>query len=191
MEASQGFGETSLQPLEEREVKSIGVEKTFKETTDREKLLVICQNLSKELANELKEKNMMGSAVTVVIKTKNFKQTTRVGNLLLPSGDEVAIFDNAKWSLTHLLDKNSKGQTASLRMMGLRMTKLKENPEVEELNFSVSPLSTRCCEVKLPTICFCCRNHFRISSKGWTTSARWRGRVQSHLQMGLKVPQKD
>ena len=191
MEASQGFGETSLQPLEEREVKSIGVEKTFKETTDREKLLVICQNLSKELANELKEKNMMGSAVTVVIKTKNFKQTTRVGNLLLPSGDEVAIFDNAKWSLTHLLDKNSKGQTASLRMMGLRMTKLKENPEVEELNFSVSPLSTRCCEVKLPTICFCCRNHFRISSKGWTTSARWRGRVQSHLQMGLKVPQID
>lgn len=191
MEASQGFGETSLQPLEEREVKSIGVEKTFKETTDREKLLVICQNLSKELANELKEKNMMGSAVTVVIKTKNFKQTTRVGNLLLPSGDEVAIFDNAKWSLTHLLDKNSKGQTASLRMMGLRMTKLKENPEVEELNFSVSPLSTRCCEVKLPTICFCCRNHFRISSKGWTTSARWRGRVQSHLQMGLRVPQID
>ena len=191
MEASQGFGETSLQPLEERGVKSIGVEKTFKETTDREKLLVICQNLSKELANELKEKNMMGSAVTVVIKTKNFKQTTRVGNLLLPSGDEVAIFDNAKWSLTHLLDKNSKGQTASLRMMGLRMTKLKENPEVEELNFSVSPLSTRCCEVKLPTICFCCRNHFRISSKGWTTSARWRGRVQSHLQMGLKVPQID
>ena len=47
MEASQGFGETSLQPLEEREVKSIGVEKTFKETTDRERLLVICQNLSK------------------------------------------------------------------------------------------------------------------------------------------------
>ena len=167
MEASQGFGETSLQPLEEREVKSIGVEKTFKETTDRERLLVICQNLSKELANELKEKNMMGSAVTVVIKTNNFKQTTRVGNLLLPSGDEVAIFDNAKWSLTHLLDKNSKGQTASLRMMGLRMTKLKENPEVEELNSSVSPLSIRCflilnppvlisffviCEVRLPTI---------------------------------------
>jgi len=136
MEASQGFGETSLQPLEEREVKSIGVEKTFKETTDRERLLVICQNLSKELANELKEKNMMGSAVTVVIKTNNFKQTTRVGNLLLPSGDEVAIFDNAKWSLTHLLDKNSKGQTASLRMMGLRMTKLKENPEQRVDNFS-------------------------------------------------------
>ena len=42
MEASQGLGETTLKPVEEREQKSMGVEKTFKDTSDRETLMDIC-----------------------------------------------------------------------------------------------------------------------------------------------------
>ena len=133
MEASQGLGETSLQSAEEREPKSVGVEKTFKDTADRETLMDICHSLCKDLAKELREKKMMGSAVTVVIKTHNFKQTTRVGNLLLPADDEAGIFESAKWSLLHLLDKTRRGQTVTLRMMGVRMAKLVENPEVRNM----------------------------------------------------------
>ena len=125
MEASQGLGETSLQSAEEREQKTVGVEKTFKDTSDKETLLEICHNLSKDLAKELKEKELTGSAVTVVIKTDDFKQTTRVGNLLVAAADEAAIFESAKWSLLHLLDKTRRGQTmTTLRMMGVRMAKL-------------------------------------------------------------------
>ena len=130
MEASQGLGDTALQSVEEREQKSMGVEKTFKDTSDKETLLEICHSLCKDLAKELKEKVVRGSAVTVVIKTADFKQTTRVGNLLLSTDDEVAIFESAKWSLLHLLDKNRKGQTVTLRMMGVRMAKLMDNTEV-------------------------------------------------------------
>ena len=132
MEASQGLGETSLQPVEEREQKSMGVEKTFKDTSDRETLMDICHSLCMDLAKELREKKVSGSAVTVVIKTHEFKQTTRVGNLLLPADDVTAIFESAKWSLLHLLDKTQRGQKVTLRMMGVRMVKLKDNPEVIE-----------------------------------------------------------
>ena len=84
------------------------------------------------MAKELREKEMTGSAVTVVIKTADFKQTTRVGNLLMSAADEAAIFESAKWSLLHLLDKTRRGQTmTTLRMMGVRMAKLMENPESE------------------------------------------------------------
>ena len=92
MEASQGLGENSLQSVEEREQKSMGVEKTFKDTSDKETLMEICHSLCKDLAKELREKEMTGSAVTVVIKTDDFKQTTRVGNLLSPANNEAAIF---------------------------------------------------------------------------------------------------
>ena len=130
MEASQGIGDTSLQSVEEREQKSMGVEKTFKDTSDKETLMEICHSLCKDLAKELREKEMTGSAVTVVIKTDDFKQTTRVGNLLSPVNNEAAIFESAKWSLLHLLDKTCRGQTVTLRMMGVRMAKLMDNPEV-------------------------------------------------------------
>ena len=132
MEASQGLGENSLQSVEEREQKSMGVEKTFKDTADRETLLNICHGLCKDLAGELKEKRMAGSAVTVVIKTHDFKQATRVGNLLVPAENEVAIFESAKWSLLHLLDKTQRGNSVTLRMIGVRMAKLKETPEVSK-----------------------------------------------------------
>ena len=132
MEASQGLGETSLQSVEEREQKSVGVEKTFKDTSDKETLMEICHSLCRDLAKELREKEMTGSAVTVVIKTADFKQTTRVGNLLMSAADEAAIFESAKWSLLHLLDKTRRGQTmTTLRMMGVRMAKLMDNPESE------------------------------------------------------------
>ena len=132
MEASQGLGETSLQSVEEREQKSVGVEKTFKDTSDKETLMEICHSLCRDLAKELREKEMTGSAVTVVIKTDDFKQTTRVGNLLMSAADEAAIFESAKWSLLHLLDKTRRGQTmTTLRMMGVRMAKLMDNPESE------------------------------------------------------------
>ena len=132
MEASQGLGETSLQSVEEREQKSVGVEKTFKDTSDKETLMEICHSLCRDLAKELREKEMTGSAVTVVIKTADFKQTTRVGNLLMSAADEAAIFESAKWSLLHLLDETRRGQTmTTLRMMGVRMAKLMENLEIE------------------------------------------------------------
>merc|ERR1719462_925453 len=82
MEVSQGLGATSIEPPDERERKSMSTETTFQDTADRKVLLNTCKELCRDLAEDLANKEILGSAVTVKIKSHDFKLKTKVAQLM-------------------------------------------------------------------------------------------------------------
>lgn len=60
-----------------RERKSLGVERTFKNTKDIEKLLSYIDRFSKELSEDLSKKNLGFNTLTIKIKSANFEVTTK------------------------------------------------------------------------------------------------------------------
>jgi hypothetical protein len=122
---SQGIGSTRIEPPEERERKSISTETTFRDTSDREVLVETLTELCKDLAKDCKDKSITGQAVTVKIKTHDFKLKTKVSQMCEFSNCEELIFATAKKILTYLLD-SSEEQPPALRLMGVRLSELKD-----------------------------------------------------------------
>jgi len=122
---SQGIGSTRIEPPEERERKSISTETTFRDTSDREELMETLTELCKDLAKDCKAKSITGQAVTVKIKTHDFKLKTKVSQMCEFSNCEELIFATAKKILTYLLD-SSEEQPPALRLMGVRLSELKD-----------------------------------------------------------------
>ena len=125
---SQGIGSTRLEPPEERERKSISTESTFSETSERRDLLNILSQLCKDLASDCREKNILGQSVTVKIKSHDFKIKSKVAQMCEFSNDENILFATAKRLLIHLLD-TSEDQPLALRLMGVRLSVLKDKDE--------------------------------------------------------------
>lgn len=71
----RGIDERKVTPYRER--KSLGVERTFKETNNPEKINEYISKFSKELSNDLIKRNIRGRTITVKIKNSDFKVTTR------------------------------------------------------------------------------------------------------------------
>merc|ERR1719370_2901004 len=130
MEVSQGLGATSVEPPDERERKSMSTETTFPDTADRKVLIMTCRHLCRDLARDLANKEILGSAVTVKIKSHDFKLKTRVAQLMDFTNDETAIFKSAERTLLHLLD-TAHEKPLKLRLMGVRMSELKDKAEVK------------------------------------------------------------
>jgi len=130
MEVSQGLGATSIEPPDERERKSMSTETTFQDTADRKVLLNTCKELCKDLAQDLVNKDILGSAVTVKIKSHDFKLKTKVAQLMDFTNDESVIFKSAERTLLHLLD-TAPEKPLKLRLMGVRMSELKDKAEVK------------------------------------------------------------
>ena len=130
MEVSQGLGATSVEPPDERERKSMSTETTFQDTADRKVLVATCKELCKDLAKDLASKEILGSAVTVKIKSHDFKLKTKVAQLVDHTNDENVIFESAERTLLHLLD-TAPEKPLKLRLMGVRMTDLKDKAEVK------------------------------------------------------------
>ena len=130
MEVSQGLGATSVEPPEERERKSMSTETTFPDTADRKVLVALCRDLCRDLARDLSNKEILGSAVTVKIKSHDFKLKTKVAQLVDHTNDELAIFESAQRTLLHLLD-TALEKPLKLRLMGVRMTELKDKSDVK------------------------------------------------------------
>ena len=130
MEVSQGLGATSIEPPDERERKSMSTETTFPDTADRKVLVATCRDLCKDLARDLSNKEIFGSAVTVKIKSHDFKLKTKVAQLVDHTNDEIPIFESAERTLLHLLD-NAPEKPLKLRLMGVRMTDLKDKAVVK------------------------------------------------------------
>ena len=129
MSVSQGLGATALEAPEERERKSVSCETTFRDTSDREVLLATCRDLCRDLAKDLADKGIVGSAVTVKIKSHDFKLKTKVSQLCSASGSELAIFESARRTLVQLLEASAE-QPLALRLMGVRMSELRDRAEV-------------------------------------------------------------
>ena len=125
---SQGIGSTKIEPPEERERKSISTETTFRASSDRETLLQILTELCQDLSKDCKAKTITGQAVTVKIKTHDFKLKTKVSQMCEFSNSDELIFATAKKILISLLD-SSEEQPPSLRLMGVRLTELKDEDD--------------------------------------------------------------
>jgi len=125
---SQGIGSTRIEPPEERERKSISTETTFRACSDRETFLQILTELCQDLSKDCKAKTITGQAVTVKIKTHDFKLKTKVSQMCEFSNNEELIFATAKKILISLLD-SSEEQPPSLRLMGVRLSELKDEDD--------------------------------------------------------------
>merc|ERR1719278_1022745 len=106
----------------------MSTETTFSDTADRKVLVATCRDLCKDLARDLSNKEIFGSAVTVKIKSHDFKLKTKVAQLVDHTNDENAIFESAERTLLHLLD-TAPEKPLKLRLMGVRMTDLKDKAE--------------------------------------------------------------
>ena len=126
---SQGLGSTSIQAPEERDRKSISTETTFRDTAERGRLLEVLGQLCRDLARDMAEKDILGLAVTVKIKSHDFKLKTKVAQLCDFTNCEDTILPVARKVLVHLLD-SSPEQPLALRLMGVRMSELRERAEV-------------------------------------------------------------
>ncbi|MCR3956395.1 MAG: DNA polymerase IV [Gudongella sp.] len=111
-----------------RERKSMGVERTFRETRDRKLLLERLREYSLELEKDLESRNIHGRTLTVKIKDEDFQSHTRskTFNHYISGGDEIftlasILFGEMEW------DK-------SLRLLGVSLSNLMDR-SMEQLSF--------------------------------------------------------
>ena len=111
-----------------RERKSMGVERTFRETRDRKLLIKKLEEYSMELEKDLKQRNIHGRTLTVKIKDEDFESHTRSRTYshYISDGEEIfrlaqGLFGEMKW------DK-------SLRLLGVSISNLMDR-SMEQLSF--------------------------------------------------------
>jgi len=127
MQVSQGISATTVTAPEERERKSISQETTFRGTSDRAELLEILGELARGLASDMDEKGLLGTSLTLKVKTEDFQVKSKVCQLPELSCEESSLLPAARALLTQLLEA-LQGQP--LRLMGLRMAELRHKDEV-------------------------------------------------------------
>ncbi|MGM0397227.1 MAG: DNA polymerase IV [Bacillota bacterium] len=110
-----------------RERKSMGVERTFRETRDKKLLLERLKEYSMELEKDLQGRDIHGRTLTVKIKDEAFQSHTRskTFNHYISDGDEIfslasTLFGEMEWdkslrllgvSISNLMDKNMEQLT--------------------------------------------------------------------------------
>ncbi|WP_422486123.1 DNA polymerase IV [Gudongella sp. DL1XJH-153] len=111
-----------------RERKSMGVERTFRETRDKKLLIERLKEYSIELEKDLESRNIHGRTLTVKIKDEDFQSHTRsrTFNHYISDGDEIfklasMLFGEMEW------DK-------SLRLLGVSISNLMDK-SMEQLSF--------------------------------------------------------
>jgi len=97
----------------------MGTEITFEQDLERlEDMKKQLKNLSRELANRLAGKGLLGATVTLKIKYHDFKQTTRSRTLSVPIGGERDILKVAKDLLI------SPPPVKPIRLLGITLSSL-------------------------------------------------------------------
>jgi len=114
---ARGIDESPVRPNRPR--KSMGTEITFEQDLERlEDMKKQLKNLSRELANRLAGKGLLGATVTLKIKYHDFKQTTRSRTLSVPIGGERDILKVAKDLLI------SPPPVKPIRLLGITLSSL-------------------------------------------------------------------
>lgn len=134
LRAYLGLGGTEIAEPGQRNQKGIGVERTFKETTDvaffRQKLRTIAESLADDMASS----EYAGRTLTLKVKWASYQLISR-GKTLGPSiyfNDLPTIWHEAKklFELALLEEKKRlKGAPPKLRLIGLRMSNLRDEKE--------------------------------------------------------------
>ena len=113
-----GYGSDDVD-VEPWDPKSIGHSTTFiRDSSDFEEIKGYLRDLSKEVSDEAKQKDKIGSNVQLVLKTSDFKMINRSVRLNKPTNDFETIFNEA----SILLEKNLNGQ--EIRLCGVTLQNL-------------------------------------------------------------------
>ncbi len=111
-----------------RERKSMGVERTFRETRDKKLLMERLREYSMELEKDLESRNIHGRTLTVKIKDEDFHSHTRsrTFNHYISHGEEIfnlasILFNEMEWE-------------KSLRLLGVSLSNLMDR-SMEQLSF--------------------------------------------------------
>lgn len=123
-----GMGSTVVQRDDER--KSMSIERTFNEVSDKAELCSKCEEMSKTLAEDLKSERMIGKTVTLKIKCVSFEVKTRSQSLQNSTSDPSVISAVSKQLLLTEI-KNTHPSPLRLRLMGVRMSKLESEEKKE------------------------------------------------------------
>lgn len=102
----------------DRERKSLGTERTFSATKDRQLLMDYLQLFAEELADDLVKKGFGAMTLTVKLKSSEFETHTRSKTYEVMQCEEEEIFENAKSIFDELYNENK------VRLIGLTASNL-------------------------------------------------------------------
>lgn len=117
---ANGDGDDTVS-TEEMDPKSIGHSSTFLfDTDDYEEIKKRLYELSREVSEDAKKKDKVGTTISIVMKTPDFVTTNRSISISIPTNEGEIIYNNAM----KLFDSNYKGN--SIRLIGVTLSNLKE-----------------------------------------------------------------
>uniref|UniRef100_A0A8V0Y933 DNA polymerase kappa n=1 Tax=Gallus gallus TaxID=9031 RepID=A0A8V0Y933_CHICK len=119
LDISLGLGSTHLEKDGER--KSMSTERTFSEISKAEDQYSLCQELCRELAQDLQKEGLKGKTVTLKLKNVNFEVKTRASTVLSSVSTEDEIFAVAKMLLGTEIDSVAP-HPLRIRLMGVRVS---------------------------------------------------------------------
>ncbi|XP_044877513.1 DNA polymerase kappa isoform X1 [Mauremys mutica] len=119
LDVSLGLGSTDLEKYGER--KSMSTERTFSEINTAEEQYSLCQELCRDLAQDLQKEGLKGKTVTLKLKNVNFEVKTRASTVLAAVSTEEEIFAVAKDMLRTEIDGVAP-HPLRLRLMGIRVS---------------------------------------------------------------------
>ncbi|XP_063309695.1 DNA polymerase kappa isoform X1 [Pelobates fuscus] len=116
---AMGLGSTHVEKDGER--KSMSTERTFSEIHVAEEQFDLCQQLCKDLAQDLGKERLKGKTVTLKLKNVNFEVKTRACTVNSAVSTEEEIFSFAKEILKAEIDSVAP-EPLRLRLMGVRVS---------------------------------------------------------------------
>ncbi|NWV31177.1 POLK polymerase, partial [Grantiella picta] len=119
LDISLGLGSTHLGKDGER--KSMSTERTFSEINTAEDQYSLCQELCRDLAQDLQKEGLKGKTVTLKLKNVNFEVKTRASTVLSSVSTEEEIFAVAKDLLGTEIDSVAP-HPLRIRLMGVRVS---------------------------------------------------------------------
>ncbi|XP_006124330.1 DNA polymerase kappa isoform X1 [Pelodiscus sinensis] len=119
LDVSLGLGSTELEKYGER--KSMSIERTFSEINTAEEQYSLCQELCRDLAQDLQKEGLKGKTVTLKLKNVSFEVKTRASTVLAAVSTEEEIFVLAKDMLRTEIDGVAP-LPLRLRLMGVRVS---------------------------------------------------------------------
>ncbi|KAM6363158.1 DNA polymerase kappa isoform 2-T4 [Pluvialis apricaria] len=119
LDISLGLGSTHLEKDGER--KSMSTERTFSEINKAEEQYSLCQELCRDLAQDLQKEGLKGKTVTLKLKNVNFEVKTRASTVLSSVSTEEEIFAVAKDLLATEIDSVAP-HPLRIRLMGVRVS---------------------------------------------------------------------
>ncbi|XP_045593333.1 DNA polymerase kappa [Procambarus clarkii] len=123
-----GLGHTTLGSWTEKDRKSISTETTFRDTADKITLFRLTQELCKELADDMEQKDIVGKVFTLKMKTSDFQIKTRAQTLSEATRSLDVMVSAARRILQHEMDTSL--EPISLRLLGVRMSTLVNSSEM-------------------------------------------------------------